>query len=146
MDWTKGGALLERILKGKPKEEKSILQKAFSDVYPKAVNAKSVDDLADVEGADAFSEQELQLIYSAAKKDAQNYNLARRNFFNDLDKRVNELSGKMNFSQEIGEQGKLFENLEDQQPREIVEYNELAYRGIPDEVKKEIEKLPALML
>lgn len=126
MDWTKGGALLERILKGKPKEEKSILQKAFSDVYPKAVNAKSVDDLADVEGADAFSKPELQLIYNAAKEDAQNYlkNLEVKKvkdseFYDGLYERIRELMRKPDYSQEIGEQGNLDMEKENQQKREI---------------------------
>ena len=140
---TRGIAVIEQILNQAPKGERQSLTDVFSRIYSKAINAESVHDLESLNGEGAFSKQELQLIYDAAKEDVQNYKLYKKEFFSDLDERLNELKSKPDYSQEIGEQGKLFENLEDRQPREIVEYNELTYKGNPEEVKKEIEKLSA---
>lgn len=135
-------ALIEQILNQVPKGERQSLADVFSFIYSKAINAESVHDLESLNGARAFPGKLLQLIYDAAKEDVQNYKLYKKKFFNDLDRRLNELKSK-DYSQEIGEQGKLFESVEDWPVREIIEYNELSYKGNPEEVKKEIEKLSA---
>ena len=140
---TRGMALIEQILNQVPNGERQSLADVFSFIYSKAINAESVHDLESLNGARAFPGKLLQLIYDAAKEDVQNYKLYKKKFFNDLDRRLNELKSKPDYSQEIGEQGKLFENVEDWPVREIIEYNELSYKGNPEEVKKEIEKLSA---